>query len=142
MTRTTLADLTVGDLKRLLQFGDESFTLDDALRAMAESDRVSCEHQVLYSEYEAYRARRQERYAAELASAAAAANDDLQKRGRGDGERMAARQAARVEAAETFEEREPLLEFAEWQDAGRPEVHEVAAGAVKGAVAKFRELVS
>jgi hypothetical protein len=139
MTRTTLADLTVGDLRALVHYGgSEADTLADALERIAEGNRISHEHEANVREYDAYRTHRQERYGAELASAAAAA--DEQARGQGDGARMAARQSARAEAAETFEQREPLLEFAEWQDAGRPEVHEI--GAVRSAVARVKAAIA
>jgi hypothetical protein len=127
-----LDDLTVGDLRRLVNGGlDESTTIAAALAALAEGDRASELHAADVRAFESYRARRETRRAAALTEAASAA--DKGARGHGDGAAMAARQAARLETAEAFEQREPLLEFAAWIDLGRPDVHTV--GVIRRAVA-------
>jgi hypothetical protein len=122
----SLDEMTVGDLRRLVHAGaDENLTLSDALTTFHESDQASAAHELDLRAFEAYRARRDARHAAALAEAARAA--DKANRSHGDGARMAARQAARLEADETFAQREPLLAFQAWIEAGRPDVHQVSA---------------
>jgi hypothetical protein len=139
-TTRSLDDLTVGELRRLLHAGiDESLTVVDALAALHESDQATAAHELDVRQYNAYVDRRDARHAAALAEAATAA--DKANRTTGDGARMAARQAARLEADETFERRQPLLSFTEWQSAGKPDVLEVEAGVLRRAVQSFTELV-
>jgi hypothetical protein len=138
-TNRSLDDLTVGELRAVLASGDESVTIADALANLAEANRVSAAHEQAVREYNSYVDRRDARHAAALAEAATAA--DKANRRNGDGARMAARQAARLEADETFERRQPLLSFTEWQSAGNPDVHEVEAGVLRRAVQSFTELV-
>ena len=133
-------DLTVGELRRLLFAGlDESLSLTDALTVLHDSDQAVAVHEADTREFEAYRARREARHAAALSDAAAAS--DKAHRGQHDGARMAARQEARLEADELFARRSPLLDFQEWVELDRPEVHEVEVGVFRRAVEAMTELV-
>jgi hypothetical protein len=139
-TNRSLDDLTVGELRRLVHAGglDESTTVGAALAELAESDRVGELHAADVNAYNAYVDRRETRRAAALTEAAAAA--DKGARGHGDGAAMAARQAARLETHETFEQREKLLGFAEWVGLGQPDVHEV--GVIRRAAQTVKDMVS
>jgi hypothetical protein len=104
------------------------------------ADQASAAHEADVAEFERYRAHREDRRAAALAAAAAAADrgtTSVTPTGHG----WQRRQDARVEAAEAFERREPRLEFADWQQLGRPEVHGVETGAFRRAMQTFTELV-
>jgi hypothetical protein len=140
LTRS-LEDITVGELRRLLHADlDERETIGAALTALHESDQASAAHEADVAEFERYRAHREDRRAAALAAAAAAADrgtTSVTPTNHG----WQRRQDARVEAAEAFERREPRLEFADWQQLGRPEVHGVETGAFRRAMQTFTELV-
>ena len=134
----SLDDLTVGELRRLLHGGmDESLTIADALTALHESDRMAELHERDTAAYEAYATRRAALLAAALSEAVTAA--DKANLRDGDGARMAARQAARLETAENFDKSHPLLDFADWQQAGQPDVPEV--GVIRRAAQTLTELV-
>ena len=121
-------DLTVGELRRLLFAGlDESLSLTDALTVLHDSDQAVAVHEADTRAFEAYRARREARHAAALSDAAAASDK--------------AHQEARLEADELFARRSPLLDFQEWVELDRPEVHEVEVGVFRRAVEAMTELV-
>lgn len=137
MTRT-LDTLTIGEFRRLMHYGGaDTDTLAHALDGMAAGDRVQAAHETVHTAYQAYVTRREDRRGAAIEAAALKASRSTSG---GDGAKMAARQDARLETYAAFEAREPLLGFAEWQDAGEPETPAVSVA--KRAATKVRELVS
>jgi len=128
----SLDDLTVGELRAVLAGGDESVTVVEAVAALHEANRVNAAHEIDLRAFESYLARRETRRAAALQSAAQAAHKRASSPGSPSA--MAARQEARVDAFETFEQHEPLLDFASWVDRGRPD--EYAVGVIRRAIKK------
>ena len=125
----TLADVTIGELRAVLAAGNEGDTIADALAAITEAARVGAAHALDVREYQAYVDRRQARHAQALEAAAATVKVDPRVASADSWQR---RQEARLEAAENFEIREPLLEFAAWIDLDRPEVY--AGSAIRRAL--------
>lgn len=120
MTRT-IDTLTIGQFRALMRYGgSDSDTVAQALDSITGADRAQAEWETTYAAYQAYVAQREQRRADAIASAAIEAN---RKTKGGDGERLAARQAARLEALTEFDAREPLLDFQPWVDAGQPALH-------------------
>lgn len=144
MTRTNRLDqITVGDVRALIHFdGAEDTPIGDALDQIAAANQAAAAHELDVRAFDAYRLRREQRQGAALAEAAAAA--DKANRGESDGAKMAGRRQARQDAFEHFQIAEPPLDFQQWVDLGKPDVHEInvprptrvqrAAGAVVGLV--------
>ena len=121
-TARSISTLTVGELRAVMHWGGpESATVEQALEAIAAAEEAGAAHAATWRAYQDYLARRAQRRQDALEAAAARVT-----RGRaGSGERYAARTEARREAAEAFERSEPQLDFQDWIDAGRPDVHTV-----------------
>jgi hypothetical protein len=120
----TVDELTVGQLRAVLASSDESLTIGEALDVIIEASRVTAAHEIDTRAYGEYVSRRQARHAQALEVAAAAVKVDP-RMASADGWHR--RQEARLEAAEQFDIREPLLEFRDWIEHDRPEIHQVGA---------------
>jgi hypothetical protein len=122
------AEITVGELKRVLALASDDATIPEALEELAEADRRDDEalaHGERQGAYHAYLARRRERYEAvqgayhERKEATIAAGPVSRERVHAVSAEAADRERSR------FEIREPALSFEEWLDAGSPEIHEI-----------------
>lgn len=135
----TIDTLTVGEFRRLMHYdGPDSDTVAQALERIAAGDQAQADHEAATMAYNAYVARRDQRRDDAVESAALKANRAAAREG--DGAKMAARRNARVQAHAEFEDREPLLAFQEWIDAGRPDTH-AQRGVFKRAAAKVQEVL-
>ena len=119
-----IEELTIGELRRALAQGDPTQTLREALKAIAERDEVSREHEQHQLRYAAYTKARELRLATAEQEAMAAADDEQQRTGRPwphAEARFEARREAGLAERERFELNEPLLQFEDWVQAGCPD---------------------
>ena len=122
------SELTVGALRMILRTADNDATLSEALEQLAEAKRrqvVEIAHVENQRRFEEYIERRRQRETEQVNTAARDAKEAAIRSAPISPERAAIvfMQAAHDER-EAFEAREPLLPFAEWVDAGQPDVHQ------------------
>jgi DNA-binding transcriptional MerR regulator len=117
-------ELTLGELRRALARGTNDQTVHEALEAAREDDEGAARHQQVTAAHRSYVEARMQRLQAAEQDAMDEADHEQQKTGRpwsSPEARYLARREAGLAARERFEIDEPLLEFADWVEAGSPE---------------------
>jgi hypothetical protein len=121
---SSLEDLTVGELRRVLAQGASEMTIREAFAALNEADEIARLHEQTSASYRHYVEARLQRLAAVEQEAMDEADREQQHSGRpwpNAEARFMARRDAGLEVRERFLLDEPLLAFADWVDAGAPE---------------------
>ncbi len=109
---------------------------------LAEQDEVSRRHDQLHARYVQYMETRVQRRTAAEQEAMDEVDDKQRRSGRpwpNQEERFMARRDAGFEARERFEIYEPLLPFADWEEAGAPERYQAdtPTARVEGLLKRF-----
>ena len=127
-------ELTVGELRRALARGRNDQTVREALEAAREDDEAAARHEQATAAYRSYVEARTERLRAAVQEAEDEADRVQQRTGlpwESREDRDFGRRQAALEARERFEIDEPLLEFADWVEAGSPERYEAKTPAAR-----------
>ena len=132
---TNPEERTIGELRRALALGTNDQTITEALEAARKDDEEAARHQQATTAYRAYVEERRRRLQAVEEEAMNATDEERRKTGYSwpadTDDRYLARREAGLAARDCFEIDEPLLEFADWVEAGSPERYQAKTPAAR-----------